>query len=482
MVALEEEHSIRDRESTTSESDDAFTELLARAIEKDSNCVDDSPFLLTDEWKLDSKKDTEDQQRRPRVDDSSKSSPPIAGADSASDSNGPKSVGEEEHRELEHLAGPRCEHVRGYCGFNISPEEMKGCTTSQCLVRKTPGWASEPHDQGFEQSGMYHLSGLCGAMPPRNWDGLSITPPRHDADNLHPDVNGTGVPMPFHPTCFEIFTRACRLRTGSIDVVGLAGWGELESDYEIDMSFPHHEAVKESFEEEEWHHRPGYEWLAANPILVPGLTALLRLAVSRNKSSYDDDTQGRSVAEDPFSKFPGEIANTILELVNPVDVAALCLAGLAKFMTIENWYRLLREDMPWLWEVWDTALPSLWATTTVSALSAEMKQKEEKEGAEKERCAAREIILQELPEIAENWDTENEIVDDIDKSYASCGKEGLEETMVLPKDGTNWCRVYYEVKANWKALKGLQNRERIWRDVEEILRKIDGYRSDGRIA
>lgn len=210
---------------------------------------------------------------------------------------------------------------------------------------------------------------------------------------------------------------------------------------------------------------------------MPGLAALLRLAASGNSTFPEEDAHTRPSPEDPFSKLPREIADAILQLVNPVDVAALRIAGMARFLAIENWYCQLREEMPWLWEVWDTVLPSFWATATVSALSAEKRRKEK---AERQRIAARDIIQEEMPEAVDTWGMEN--AKGIDSSYAMCGNEGLKETMVLPKDGTNWCRIYYDVKMNWETLKGLQNRERIWKDVEEIFRRIDKYRDEGRIA
>ena len=478
-VASEEKSTMGDAESFTRETVDAFTDLLGTTVDEDSKSVDEGGFLFTNEIDLDSKRGTEDQQRKLSVDDSSRSPHLMAEADNVSDSDSSDSTEWQKDwdtcQKLEHLAGPRCNHASGYCGFNISAEEMKGCTTLQCLVRKTPEWTSEPDDQEFEQSGEYYLSGLSGQMPSRDIGGPTMTPPRHGAKDLYPDVNESGVPIPFHPTCFEIFTRASRLHTSSIDLVGLTGWAELESDWLKDFSFPHHEAVKES-SEQEWHHRPGYEWLAANPIVVPGLATILRLAVGGENTSSKEDANGRPGSEDPFSKLPREIADAILELVSPVDAAALRLAGLARFLAIENWYQELREEMPWLWEVWDTVLPSFWAITTVSTLSAEMRKKEE---AERQRVASRKIIQQELPEIAEIWDIDHAKVNML---FAACGNEGMKETIVLPKDGTNWCRVYYEVKKNWKTLKGLHNRERIWKDVEEIFRRIDKYRGEGSIA
>ena len=210
---------------------------------------------------------------------------------------------------------------------------------------------------------------------------------------------------------------------------------------------------------------------------MPGLATILRLAVSGNNASSKEEVNGRPDSEDPFSKLPHEIAGAILELVSPVDVAALRLARLARFLAIESWYQQLTEEMPWLWEVWDTVLPTFWATATVSALSTEKKKKEE---AERERVVGREIIQQELPEIAKIGDVDH--AQGLDMSYAACGNYGMKETMVLRKNDTNWCRLYYEIMKNWKTLKGLHNRERIWKDIEEIFRRIDKLRSEGSIA
>ena len=68
----------------------------------------------------------------------------------------------------EHFAGPGCIHQRGYSGYLIGADEMKGCNVLQCLFRKEPGWTPEPDDQAFELSGNYYLSGLSGHVPSRD--------------------------------------------------------------------------------------------------------------------------------------------------------------------------------------------------------------------------------------------------------------------------------------------------------------------------
>lgn len=95
-------------------------------------------------------------------------------------------------RELEHLAGPDCHHLDGYSGCRITPEEMKGCTTVQWLVYKTPEWDLEFDDQIFELTSQYFLTGLSGRMPSSDDDGSEFVPVRHGADTLYPDTVSFG--------------------------------------------------------------------------------------------------------------------------------------------------------------------------------------------------------------------------------------------------------------------------------------------------
>ena len=67
----------------------------------------------------------------------------------------------------EHIAGPNCEDTQSYNGNHISAEEMRTCTTVQCLVEKRsqmrdwlPEWESEPNDEEFETESNHFLSGL----------------------------------------------------------------------------------------------------------------------------------------------------------------------------------------------------------------------------------------------------------------------------------------------------------------------------------
>ena len=84
-----------------------------------------------------------------------------------------------QRQNLEHIPGPGCTHTGGYSGHEVSIEEIKGCTNSQCLVRKDEKWQQEFDDQPFEVDSNYYLSGLSGYMPSTDWSTPDFLPARH---------------------------------------------------------------------------------------------------------------------------------------------------------------------------------------------------------------------------------------------------------------------------------------------------------------
>lgn len=98
-----------------------------------------------------------------------------------------------DHKEtIEHIAGPGCKNDKGYNGLDISAEEMRGCTTFQCLARKDSTWHPEVDDQQFELNGDYFLTGLGGYMPSRDSGyGADIRPPRHGSDEIYPESDSS---------------------------------------------------------------------------------------------------------------------------------------------------------------------------------------------------------------------------------------------------------------------------------------------------
>ena len=170
-----------------------------------------------------------------------------------------------------------------------------------------------------------------------------------------------------------------------------------------------------------WKHEPGCEYLAANPINIPGLQPLLeppgssasRRVVSGSSDGPHDiqmeDLRTPSfppdAAQDIFSVLPPEITSIILDCLGLKDIANLRLAT-PVFRQLPNILlrRLFREEMPWLFEVQE-----------------------------------------------------------------------------LDMAGVDWYELYCRCRIGCQNLKGLRNRKRIWRDVEGILDKIQRYREDGKI-
>ena len=168
--------------------------------------------------------------------------------------------------------------------------------------------------------------------------------------------------------------------------------------------------------QQSWHHEPGCEYLAANPINIPGLPALLKNSQSRfgfysegmpdpesERSPSSENSEGiHSGSADPFRSLPREITGMVQEYLSSKDIASLRLASRACRRIPSLLFRkLLLEEMPWMWEV-------------------------------------------------------EEIIN---------GRFAF------------WHQLYCAIKFDWAGLKGLQNRKRIWKDAEEIVRRIGQHRS-----
>ena len=193
---------------------------------------------------------------------------------------------------------------------------------------------------------------------------------------------------------------------------------KLEGVYEEFFDrFPREPGVRDG-SAQFWWHVPGFEYLAANPVEIPGLPSLLELPAYISRvvfgAKYADAEKPRdrhdaglptSTATDPFQKLSAELNTIIIAYLSSKDIANLRLAAPA-FRQLPNilFKRLLLEDMPWFWEAQE-----------------------------------------------------------------------------LNVSNTDWHHLYRKVKFDLVNLKGMRNRKRIWKDVEEILRRVKTYRSQGKL-
>ncbi|PLB36536.1 F-box protein [Aspergillus candidus] len=382
--------------------------------------------------------------------------------------------------QLEHIGGPNCTEHNAYSGYAISLEEMRGCRTAQFLVHRNQSngnWRPDGLCEDWELSQPWFLSGLIDGMASRDMGPDKVFPARGGvshpwADNINFDpehMQGDEFAMPFHPWCFDIFCRQSQSRFDHINVAGLIKWRDSEFSYDDFHKIPRCAEVL-SAQEQFWGHEPGSEFLAANPLHVPYLPRILQAAVE--DASFDASagvfdlslhmSHGTSV-HDPLATLPFEIQHLILGFLGSRDIANLRLASRA-FQHLPNglWYRLVREEMPWLWEAWPETecahTPSRWTEMTANET--------------KLFCQYTETYKSRL---ASEGQYSSDAVGDLLPWPRT-------PQIRLPRNATNWYRLYTDVRRNWGQLKGLQNRKRIWEDVEEIFARISKYSGDDSLS
>ncbi|KAK2016459.1 hypothetical protein LZ32DRAFT_79544 [Colletotrichum eremochloae] len=396
--------------------------------------------------------------------------------------------------EEEHVAGPNCNHEGGYQGRLISLEEMHGCCTVQCLVPKPSGWKPEDDDdEDVERDGEYFLTGLSDHMPSRDMEFPVVFPKRHGcgravADNCFwAEENRHEAAMPFHTACLEVYKRASLHRSGRIDVRGLTDWFHLEADWAQFRAFPRAEAVIKA-REQWWRHVKGDEYLAANPCFVPGLQKILRTHASSSKcdedrgrdvSDVDSTTMPFSGATDGFARLPYELRVHVLSELELADIKNLHTASPAfRSLPPSAYLHLLRREKPWLWETWCKLPYSIWATTTSTSLKRRAKEQEAEQNASDGPAGD---LVEDHGDLSGSQ--EQEIVSpEKGPNKAADGENGLRKTTdvsILPSTRIDWGSVLIDTEDQRDKILGLRNRERIWRDCEEILDRIEKHRRQG---
>ncbi|KAI9046062.1 F-box protein [Aspergillus affinis] len=375
--------------------------------------------------------------------------------------------------DLEHIAGPNCAEPNAYSGHAISMEEMQGCRTAQFLIHKGASgaqWQPDGLDEDWERSDEWFLSGLCDGMASRDDCFQEVYPlrggisrPRSENVNFDPEyTQGNEYALPFHPWCFDIFCRQSKLHFRCVNVSGLMKWRNAEFSWEDFREFPRTGDVVGA-QEQFWRHEPGNEYLAANPLYVPRLLPLLNSAVTTEghpPGAFDLSCRPschRDESADPLAVLPLDIRLLVLDYLGSRDIANLRLASRAyEQLPVGLWYRLIREEMPWLWEAWDETerghRPSLWTSVTANGAR----------------------LLNQRRQHYTRVLREEGHVDNLDDAldYLLPWPESATPSHKLPRGQTNWYQLYTEVKRNWPQLKGLRNRQRIWEDVDEIIYRI----------
>jgi hypothetical protein len=250
-------------------------------------------------------------------------------------------------------------------------------------------------------------------------------------------------------------------------------WRNAEIDWECFQSFPRSDDVKRS-REQWWRHEPGCEYLVANPLYVPGLPPILlggvkdadHSSLSNAKQKFElsrpstiHTTSAAPPPVDLISPLSIEIRLLIIGFLQSEDIARLSMTC-KTFADFPNnlWYSLVRKEMPWLWEAWDESEcehePSLWTMLTTAEIKVTSK--------------ARDRYAMVLTRDSYMNRSEAAKAAEYRIPYLSV----VPGQIRLSKTETNWHHVFTVIKRNWTNLKGLRNRQRIWVDVEEVVRRI----------
>ncbi|BCS29628.1 F-box protein [Aspergillus puulaauensis] len=376
---------------------------------------------------------------------------------------------EYEPEELEHIPSLTCTEANAYSGHRIALEEMRGCRTVQFLVHKScakGGWKPDGLHEPWEISEDWFLGGVCDGLSrdgyPDVWPARGgVETPATDNMNFVPEsTTADEFAMPFHPWCFDIFCRQSKAQFKHVNISGLMKWRNAEFTWDGFYSFPRAGDIS-SMEEQFWRHDRGSEYLAANPLYVPYLPSVLDAAREDNVDKSPGITKTREQGgRAKLEPLPLDIHLLIVEFLDPADITSLRIASTA-FTKLPNsvWYRLVRDEMPWLWEAWDEGeaehTPSPWTMMTANEVKLLLEQRKHySEILAKERIPVNGMLDYLLPNPSARPDVK------------------------LSRGNTNWHQVYVQIKQNWDRLKGLRNRQRIWEDMEEVMRRIKRYEQE----
>jgi hypothetical protein len=304
-----------------------------------------------------------------------------------------------------------------------------------------------------------------------------------DIDTLQSEELQRESGVAFHPACFELYRIVSEDTFREVNVNGLV---QLRNNCcTSNKNFCEWGGDIDCSKEQCWLHFPGFEYLVANPIFIPGFRDICENALQTDEdfdvqqSAFSQRGRHRKqlVSADPFLKLPTELVQNVVSYLNSREIASMRLASHAfEHLPISLWHRLILAEMPFIYEArCKEVTPYTWASQDVNMLQNLRKEVEEWQSQRQRRARDLEHdpeweakFLATEPEVPP-WHTEANLKKLKEKSLKI--KKRL-QPIALHHDKTNWYQLYSDVVRHWKDLKGLQNRERIWGTVYDICDEI----------
>ncbi|PVH89599.1 hypothetical protein DL98DRAFT_564913 [Cadophora sp. DSE1049] len=390
----------------------------------------------------------------------------------------------------QHLAGEGCTFEGGYSGWRIGVGEMRGMRGVRFILPKERRGDFE--SEGDEGGSQFFVSDEIDAP----LDGENITLPEEKfgvsdfmPQNYPSTANDIPIGIPIHTTCYSIFSRISIQQLGRIDLDGFAALWYRKACGGCGLQGLNHDPVVKDLKERFWVHRPGTEYLGANPVDVPGFRSVMMGVYGEKpggdgvfvtRDSYGNgngagagvalvsNSKAKSKARlrnnekekvfrrhrnptDPFSTLPPELKNKILSTLSPAEITALRLSSRSfRQLPKQIFKSFIAEEMPWFWEIDEI-------------------RREVEEG-------YREAFSKELEDLGMDFD--------------AGGLECLEG--VMPEDwlrfvrermegramDVNWLEVYKQLRVMEKGCLGVRNRKRVWGVMGEVVGMIEGVRKE----
>ncbi|KAF5533012.1 hypothetical protein FMEXI_12095 [Fusarium mexicanum] len=417
----------------------------------------------------------------------------------------------------EHIAAPSCRSVQGVNGNVLSHIDMKGCRNHRFLLAKASDAKLERSDQIFEKDSMFVLTGeangsyagMSRSMYPRR-HGLHIMKLHTDLVNFGCNHSDRWKPLPVHSYCLDMFAKVSYHRLGRVDLDGIWQWREMQSDpksygLNADDVSPHTEVAQgRKHCEDPWSHHTGSEWLAANPVEVPGLNDLLKTCFGSNMpNDISLPSQARLLT------LPTEIIFQLLSLLPASDLSAVAWTCRALRSHTQPLFKVcIMRDMDWFWELMEGAQypaspdwPATWDPCFPPGLSIpELPLGLEHENVEKELWAQ---IMADDPEM-EALEKTAKAINDLRREtiygpYRASKEASLREweefrdnveswVRYLPTSETrraeriDWVRVWQLFHPTTTPLAGARNRARIWGDCNRIVNYNNRLREQGEMG
>ncbi|KAL2075541.1 hypothetical protein VTL71DRAFT_484 [Oculimacula yallundae] len=357
----------------------------------------------------------------------------------------------------QHLAGPGCTFKGGYNGNRISETEMRGSNRVRYILR-------EPVDVGVEGGkSEFFVSAETIDTPIERGSGTL----REELYGVNSFV-GQNYPMsgyrgeddvaiPVHDACWKIFERVSMKKLGRVDLDGFVALWWREACGGCGFKGLNQDSVLRDLKEKWWMHRTGTEYLAANPVAIPGFHLAMRGVYAETprgdgafmtRASSGMPPRRNAVmrrhqnSTDPFNELPTELKNKVLEKLSPKEIANLRLSSRSfRQLPKQIFKQLIEEELPWFWEV------------------DEIRD---------------EIETQYQEDFKEQYGDDLDLLQGIiPPAWFAFVKERMDK---IPMD-INWLQVYKQLKVLERGSLGLRNRVRIWGVAEEVVAMIEGMRN-----